>query len=57
MLVFFWLCKILLSILGLLHPQRFSTTANQLLENLKRRGGSTSSIGSLVKQYNQQQSS
>ncbi|CAF2809652.1 unnamed protein product [Rotaria sp. Silwood2] len=38
-------------------PQRFSATANQLLENLKRRGGSTSSIGSLVKHYNQQQSS
>ncbi|CAF3616590.1 unnamed protein product [Rotaria sp. Silwood1] len=37
-------------------PQRFSATANQLLENLKRRGGSTSSIGSLVKHYNQQQS-
>ena len=43
-------------ILGTSSPQRFSATANQLLENLKRRGGSTSSIGSLVKHYNQQQS-
>ena len=43
--------------LGSVCPQRFSATANQLLENLKRRGGSTSSIGSLVKHYNQQQSS
>jgi hypothetical protein len=39
-------------------PQRFSATANQLLENLKRRGGggSTSSIGSFVKHYNNEQS-
>jgi hypothetical protein len=43
-------------ILGSSCPQRFSATANQLLENLKRRGGSTSSIGSLVKHYNQQES-
>jgi len=34
-------------------PQRFSATANELLENLKRRGnGSTSSISSFVKHYN-----
>ncbi|CAF3557332.1 unnamed protein product [Adineta steineri] len=34
------------------HPQRFSATANQLLENLKRRGGNISSGDSLVKHYN-----
>ncbi|CAF0970670.1 unnamed protein product [Adineta ricciae] len=39
-------------------PQRFSTAAHQLLENLKRRGGSTNSstIGSFVKQCNEQTS-
>ena len=30
-------------------PQRFSTTANQLLENLKRRGGNPSLSSTVVK--------
>ncbi|CAF3228137.1 unnamed protein product [Rotaria socialis] len=33
-------------------PQRFSATANQLLENLKRRGGNITSMDHLVKSYN-----
>ncbi|CAF4457701.1 unnamed protein product, partial [Rotaria sp. Silwood2] len=32
-------------------PQRFSATANQLLENLKRRGGNLTSINSFIKNY------
>ncbi len=52
----FSLIELFSMILDSSSPQRFSATANQLLENLKRRGGSTSSIGSLVKHYNHQQS-
>lgn len=32
-------------------PPRFSTTANQLLQNLKRRSGNLTSIESFVKHY------
>jgi hypothetical protein len=39
-------------ILGSSCPQRFSATANQLLENLKRRGGNITSGEPLVKHYN-----
>ncbi len=39
-------------ILGSSCPQRFSATANQLLENLKRRSGNIISTDSFVKHYN-----
>jgi hypothetical protein len=42
----------MLMILGSSSQQRFSATANQLLENLKRRGGNITSIDSFVKHYN-----
>ncbi|CAF1634071.1 unnamed protein product [Adineta ricciae] len=37
---------------GSSNPQRFSATANQLLENLKRRGGHLTPIDPLIKHYN-----
>jgi hypothetical protein len=39
-------------ILGSSCPQRFSATANQLLENLKRRSGNPTSMEAFVKHYN-----
>lgn len=47
---------LILIILDSTCPQRFSATANQLLENLKRRNVNPSTSGCLVKHYNHQES-